>query len=74
MREMIMIGHHRLEVIARQVRSGHPAERCAGGFVLAAQKLLYGSGATRLSPAEWREVNAYLARNPLISGPGARPQ
>ncbi len=60
-----MIGRNRLEVIARRVRSGHPAERCAGGFVLAAQELLYGSGATQLSRAEWQEVVAYLARHPV---------
>lgn len=60
-----MIGRNRLEAIARRIRSGHPAERCAGGFVLATQELLYGSGATRLSHAEWREVIAYLALNPV---------
>ena len=61
-----MIGVNRLEVIAQRLRKGHSAERCAGGFVLAAQELLYGSGASTLSRSEWQEITAYLARNPVL--------
>jgi len=68
-----MIGSKRLQQIAAAAKSSGWRGDCRGEFVLAAQRELYGSGASALSAEELREVLAYLASLATTSArPGAR--
>ncbi len=55
-----MIGTQRLHQLATLATLNGWRGKCRGELVLAAQKELYGSGASSLTPQELQEVISYL--------------
>lgn len=59
-----MIGQQKLNRIASDLLANGAGVQCYGEFVLAAQRLLYGSGLSQLSPSELKEIRDFLQRRP----------
>jgi hypothetical protein len=57
-----MIGQQKLNRIASDLVANGAGVQCYGEFVLAAQRLLYGSGLSQLSPSEREEIRDFLQR------------